>query len=969
MRPKDFREKDSSNQFAFEKLTPTEFETFVERLLWALKFQNVQRLGGTGDKGKDFSATMMSDLTGVTPTQRHWVIQCKRSVRVRIADIDKELANFRSSPPDGWILCTTSNGTPALREWVSRLTEKKTWPFEIQAWWRDTLERVTHEHRTELIGSLPPLLLAKVNITSSQAGCHRDIPTAVARLRSRVHEQIARYARSKYIPALYVDRALQKALVDFHATETDLSRRFFVSTEKILTDAEEALKRVLLHFESLDSPSGGTLQNADLARVWCNFKLDLTESSRSAVDQLNASTAAIREKLAGISKNLASSLPGVDDLRDDISHLRECINDAPQLPLPRLLDHRPEAEHLSPILWSAISYPDCPDSLSRYCDLFITEIDIVTRPALLIVDRAGGGKTNLLCHVGIKLSQTNPTILLFGKQVDANKDSLLVELKRALCIAFGVTEESAIEDVHTVLNGSGRMVHVLIDGINEARDVQMMDTAIKTLLERLRFLRYRVSVTCRDIYWQFFNSSKWVFFVQQIHTDGLKAFNDSEYSYALPLYLAHFHLRCDLGGDALEQCRHPLLLRFFCEAYGSVEGENVNLGSVPDIRLKELFDEYIARKAEQIRETLHHANTNNIIGFLFRLVNYFFANSLSSLPTTEIGIATGEGDLSSERSVYLALLDEDIILEERPATAPNIRYVSFVYEAFMEYLVAKAILTYPEIYRLDSEQAIVSRLEEVSERWINAQGVAEFLGVMLFAGETGKEQLRPVAFATALARGSALWRPVFWSIIGKLDPVQLTPRLCDLVPEALLSGSGVSMVKEALRLVNRASGFTAHRLAGVLMWSAIFMPMTLRWSDLRTISDAGVAELERICQRLLAEKKSQKGHVGSIDAATVFNAALPFLNAPVRRLIRAKMRKLGKPTVGALPFAILKLMWDAFPDLQVLAINGVLHWSPEGALNCARLLGSSKHPKQTSKLLRLFGSRCENRDIGLWLSA
>ena len=40
-------------------------------------------------------------------------------------------------------------------------------------------------------------------------------------------------------------------------------------------------------------------------------------------------------------------------------------------------------------------------------------------------------------------------------------------------------------------------------------------------------------------------------------------------------------------GDAAEQCRHPLLLRFFCEAYS---GQDV--GELEDIRLKELFDRY-----------------------------------------------------------------------------------------------------------------------------------------------------------------------------------------------------------------------------------------------------------------------------------------------------------------------------------------------------------------------------------------
>ncbi len=221
----------------------------------------------------------------------------------------------------------------------------------------------------------------------------------------------------------------------------------------------------------------------------------------------------------------------------------------------------------------------------------------------------------------------------------------------------------------------------------------------------------------------------------------------------------------------------------------------MNLGTIPDIRLKELFDVYLARKADQIRVALGYGNSNNIVNYLLRLVGHIFSHCLTRVATDEIGAITGDGDLSSQRSIYLALLDEDTIIEERPSSSAQIRFVSFVYEAFMEYLVARAMLTYPDAYESSSGSFIIARLEAVSSRWINAKGVADFIGVMLFAGESGKEHLHPIAFMRGLANGAEIWRPVMWSIIGKLEPAPLTPALCDLVPDILATGFRVTITR------------------------------------------------------------------------------------------------------------------------------------------------------------------------------
>lgn len=97
----------------------------------------------------------------------------------------------------------------------------------------------------------------------------------------------------------------------------------------------------------------------------------------------------------------------------------------------------------------------------------------------------------------------------------------------------------------------------------------------------------RVTISCRDIYWSFFEAEKWDNFLFETRRNELYQFSSEEYEKAIELYFQHFHLRCTLIDEARNACHHPLLLRFFCEAYGRLVGEWVNVGIIRDIRFHE----------------------------------------------------------------------------------------------------------------------------------------------------------------------------------------------------------------------------------------------------------------------------------------------------------------------------------------------------------------------------------------------
>ena len=104
-----------------------------------------------------------------------------------------------------------------------------------------------------------------------------------------------------------------------------------------------------------------------------------------------------------------------------------------------------------------------------------------------------------------------------------------------------------------------------------------------------------------------------------------------------------------------------------------------------------------------------------------------FDTRKTEVTTGQFQRVTGVSDLKSPSSVYLTLLGEDIIIEETPTDRPDQRRISFVYEEFMEYVLAQGALpraVRPGRGRADS---VFAQLDGAVSAFVNALGVGEYL--------------------------------------------------------------------------------------------------------------------------------------------------------------------------------------------------------------------------------------------------
>jgi len=372
------------------------------------------------------------------------------------------------------------------------------------------------------------------------------------------------------------------------------------------------------------------------------------------------------------------------------------------------------------------------------------------KTCFVVVGKAGAGKTNLLCRFTEEHLSNVPCLLLLGSSIILNSERALAQrILSELLFDETVNVEVAGENLASMLAGRRQHMLVLIDAINENSSVDRIRASLKYLTEFVRDKRIKLCISCRDIFWDFFKDcfiesdvysptgrkDMPVFIITKETPDkpvsGLGDFADAEYERALERYFDYFSISGSVTAEAKERCRHPLLLRFFCEAY---EGQDI--GIKEDIRLLELFDLYWERKLENLRITMGLRTAQNLRAFLLTLSRLMREGRTNALPVSAV-VEQTRTDVDSAQSIYTRILDENIILEEEVEKPRGVRMVRFVYDEFFEYVIARGIWEQYEASPNNNRmlQKEVFDLAADSDSFPNFAGAVQYLLLMVEKGD------------------------------------------------------------------------------------------------------------------------------------------------------------------------------------------------------------------------------------------
>lgn len=578
------------------------------------------------------------------------------------------------------------------------------WPptnIEVQA--THKLERFLGKVQTLVISTFttPDNLAKQVAADLKSATGKALIPSDIKRLRNalqaHVKQEITTTVGPKYIRALYVGRKLHLSL------QKELKRleQLPLAAKSIAVDCEE-IRGIL-----------SSINVSNLEKEKQDFLMQSIGSLRNAFSILDpfGNLSCFDEEFCYPADRFTSSLAIIKDI---------LLNCQRNIPFRTLTD-----AHVSS-RWDSTSY-NLLDTINN--------IQPLVRPILLIVDRAGGGKTNLLCRLAEDIGHIQPCFFITAKAITYPNEKTIIEY---LSSTYPIGEDP-IEVAMGVITQTSAPVVVIIDGINEGLDPFGFNSAFKALVRRYYSRPIRFIVSCRDIYWTYFEDDWWLSHCSLISRDELYEFTEREYRKALPLYLHAYDIDVVPVGDAREQLHHPLLLRFFCEAFKGLPGKPARMGTVGDIRLLELFDAYCNRKFSQIAQRLNLLSGEEVFDYLQSIAKLMLTQYARALPVRKVAHKIteefGEAAIRSVDSRYVQILDEDILLEQKPSGPEMDLMVSFVYEEFMEYVIAKALWAeathgvrspgYKQI------QSLTEGLLEQEHNFISVLGIVVYLGGLL----------------------------------------------------------------------------------------------------------------------------------------------------------------------------------------------------------------------------------------------
>ena len=136
----------------------------------------------------------------------------------------------------------------------------------------------------------------------------------------------------------------------------------------------------------------------------------------------------------------------------------------------------------------------------------------------LIIDRAGCGKTNLLCSLAKKYSEKQPTIFILGNlhlkdefSIEERIKTLLEYDPRIIFLNF----HQCMNTINNLVEKKETNFLVFIDAINENPNTELMKKALENILSKHTDKKIKFCVTCRDIYWDFFKAEFWKNYVEK----------------------------------------------------------------------------------------------------------------------------------------------------------------------------------------------------------------------------------------------------------------------------------------------------------------------------------------------------------------------------------------------------------------------------------------------------------------------
>ncbi len=345
---------------------------------------------------------------------------------------------------------------------------------------------------------------------------------------------------------------------------------------------------------------------------------------------------------------------------------------------------------------------------------------------ILLTEKAGQGKTNLLCDFTENVLLRKGIPCFFAGMRYLIDDDISKTL-----LNYSGYDFSSVEEIFEVLEFYSRNVQkpfvIVLDAINEQRDVQNSKQKLYSFLNKASsFNNVKVILTARTEYFEekFGDMKDICPQVNQFVSYNFNSHHPKLGKRVFDGYMEHFKMEIhDIGDSIYEQLSKDfLLLRMFSEAYHGSEDSPTIIPALFHLFRYEIFEKYYNFKKENLKEwdrqqgvfdggSTYDCLINTITEYMIRQKQ--FSNIERSLIVEQV-----------QNDLLVKLVNEDIIFRDdikkiKGLIEQSVEVINFTFDEFRDYCLAKKLMENFDESNPDASAAIISDLTqnglEVSE--------------------------------------------------------------------------------------------------------------------------------------------------------------------------------------------------------------------------------------------------------------
>lgn len=332
--------------------------------------------------------------------------------------------------------------------------------------------------------------------------------------------------------------------------------------------------------------------------------------------------------------------------------------------------------------------------------------------SITLLGPPGIGKSTLLCKLALEWSETCLVFFCSAAELQNTTEPFEKFVIKRCSEITGIDLVSGLDRLKGMLFEQKTPLFILIDNVEQVSKTAAFYNSLSTMQSILVHDQIRILNACDD---QIFYQNDTKFFERFTFLCNWPDFGDAGFTKEevfIPLlesYFRNHEISTEITGKAKEWCRIPLYLRLFSNVY-----HKQNLQKVETLKLKYLFDRYIATVCQKIGATcLKTLDANQVAGFVERCALVVFRERTDCVQRSHFEADVLKGVYDQPDTFYQCFSQGAILTLDVKSDSVFIRFDQLLFQA---YITARALVAEMQ-WDSKSDQEIAADIADLIKRY------------------------------------------------------------------------------------------------------------------------------------------------------------------------------------------------------------------------------------------------------------